>query len=97
MVTVADVLPADLDDLAGLYEELVGKPTNLAKLAENLVWMQSNPDYIVLAAKDTTSCLFPGVTAKMPMIAWVITWIWFKASRNICRLMNPIERNKFCV
>ena len=52
MIAVTDVLRTDLDGLARLYEELVGKPTNLAKMQDNFVWMHSNPDYIILAAKD---------------------------------------------
>lgn len=52
MIEVADVLISDLDALSGLYEELVGKPTNLARMRDNFIWMQSNPDYIILAARD---------------------------------------------
>ena len=42
---------AELPDVARLYEELAGKPTDSEKMEKNFVWMQSNPDYIVLGAK----------------------------------------------
>ena len=50
-VSVEPITLNELPDVARLYEELAGKPTDLGKMKHNFVWMQSNPDYVVLGAK----------------------------------------------
>jgi ribosomal protein S18 acetylase RimI-like enzyme len=42
----------DLDSLAQLYEELSGKETDLCKMKKNFKLMESNPNYVVLTAKE---------------------------------------------
>lgn len=42
----------DLDELAGLFQELTGESTDRIKMAENFRRMQANPDYILLGAQD---------------------------------------------
>ena len=42
----------DLESLAQLYEELSGEETNLCKMKENFKLMESNPNYVVLTAKE---------------------------------------------
>jgi len=42
----------DLASLAQLYEELSGEKTDLCKMKENFKVMESNPNYVVLIAKE---------------------------------------------
>jgi predicted N-acetyltransferase YhbS len=42
----------DLESLAQLYEELSGEETDLCKMKENFKLMESNPNYVVLTAKE---------------------------------------------
>jgi ribosomal protein S18 acetylase RimI-like enzyme len=51
MLTIDRIKREDLDDLAGLYCELVGEETNLNKMKKNFIWMEENPNYIILGAK----------------------------------------------
>jgi len=41
-----------MTSLAQLYEELIGNKTDTQKMKEQFAWMESNPDYVVLVAKD---------------------------------------------
>jgi GNAT superfamily N-acetyltransferase len=50
-VLVEPVALDELSDVARLYEELAGRPTDLGKMEQSFSWMQSNPDYVVLGAK----------------------------------------------
>jgi predicted N-acetyltransferase YhbS len=43
----------DLESLAQLYEELSGEETDINKMKENFKLMDSNPDYIIMVAKDS--------------------------------------------
>jgi GNAT superfamily N-acetyltransferase len=52
MITIEGITYEDLDDLANLYEELLGRKTNLSKFNENFDWINSNKDYILIGAKD---------------------------------------------
>ncbi len=52
MITIEKITYEDLDDLANLYEELLGRKTNLSKFNENFDWINSNKDYILIGAKD---------------------------------------------
>lgn len=51
MVTLAAVTAAELEQLAVLYEELIGQPTNRAKLAACFARVNENPDYYLAGAK----------------------------------------------
>lgn len=42
----------DLESLAQLYKELSGEETDLFKMKENFNWMASNPNYVILTAKE---------------------------------------------
>lgn len=42
----------DLQSLAQLYEELSGEETDSCKMKENFKFMESNPNYIILTAKE---------------------------------------------
>lgn len=42
----------DLESLAQLYEELIGEQTDFRKMRENFILMESNPNYVVLTAKE---------------------------------------------
>jgi len=42
----------DLESLAQLYAELVDEQTDFCRMRENFKLMESNPNYIVLTAKD---------------------------------------------
>lgn len=57
MVSIEPVSFDELPALAALYEELIDSKTNLDKMAESFRWMQSNPDYILLGAKDDNGLL----------------------------------------
>ncbi len=53
MVTFQIVSVDDLESLARLYEEeLVDEQTDFYKMRENFKWMESNPNYFVLTAKE---------------------------------------------
>lgn len=52
MITIMKITYDDLDNLANLYEELLGRKTNLQKLNENFDWINSNKDYLLIGAKD---------------------------------------------
>ncbi|MZP28645.1 GNAT family N-acetyltransferase [Heliobacterium undosum] len=52
MVSIQTASVSDLDSLADLYEELASKTTNVVKMREQFRWMDSNPDYVVLVAKE---------------------------------------------
>jgi len=42
----------DLESLAQLYEELSGEKTDLCRMKDNFKVMESNPNYILLTAKE---------------------------------------------
>lgn len=52
MLTVQDARAEDLESLAQLYEELSGQETDLCQIKENFKLMESNPNYVVLTAKE---------------------------------------------
>lgn len=52
MITIMKITYDDLDDLSNLYEELLGRKTNLQKFNENFDWINSNKDYLLIGAKD---------------------------------------------
>lgn len=52
MTIINEVSSDDLIELSNLYEELSGKKTNIEKMKENYDWINTNPDYILIGAKD---------------------------------------------
>jgi len=52
LLTLQTAAVDDLESLAKLYEELSGEETDLYKMKENFKLMESNPNYIVLTAKE---------------------------------------------
>ena len=52
MLTLEKATVDDLESLAQLYEELSGEETDLFEMKENFKLMESNPNYIVLTAKE---------------------------------------------
>lgn len=52
MYSIDRINEADLDELSVLYEELANKRTDRQKLKENFTWMNSNPDYLLIGAKE---------------------------------------------
>ena len=52
MLTLQVATSDDLESLAQLFEELSGGETDLCKMKENFTFMASNPNYIVLTAKE---------------------------------------------
>lgn len=52
MLTLQIATVNDLESLAQLYEELSGEETNLFQMKENFKLIESNPNYIVLTAKE---------------------------------------------
>lgn len=52
MLTVQDARAEDLESLAQLYEELSGQETDLCQMKESFKLMESNPNYVVLTAKE---------------------------------------------
>lgn len=57
MLTIQHAKDADLESLSKLYEELIGERTNLDKMNQNFRLMESNPNYIVLTAKEDNSVI----------------------------------------
>ncbi len=55
MVTLQIASVEDLESLAQLYEELAGEQTDFCKMRENFKLMESNPNYVVLIAKESNS------------------------------------------
>lgn len=51
MLTIDRIKESDLADLICLYEELSGKKTDMRKLKESFHYIDSNPDYLLIAAK----------------------------------------------
>lgn len=51
-ISIEHVSSDDLPEVAELYKELSGRCTNITKMRCSFNWMQSNPDYIVLGARD---------------------------------------------
>jgi ribosomal protein S18 acetylase RimI-like enzyme len=51
MMEIKKIEQNDLIDLASLFEELSGKPTDINLMLKNYEWMEKNGDYIVLGAK----------------------------------------------
>jgi len=52
MISIQFAAVSDLISLAKLFIELVGGKTDISKMREQFVFMESNPDYIVLVAKE---------------------------------------------
>jgi GNAT superfamily N-acetyltransferase len=52
LVTVEFATTDDMEPLAQLFEELVDEKTDLSKMSENFKRIASNPDYILLTAKE---------------------------------------------
>ena len=52
MITIEKIIYDDLSDLANLYEELLGRKTNLQKFNESFYLINSDKDYILIGAKD---------------------------------------------
>ncbi|WP_371380034.1 GNAT family N-acetyltransferase [Sporomusa aerivorans] len=52
MLTIAPVCAAELGELAGLYEQLTGRKSNLAVMANIFGKIINNQDYLLLGAKD---------------------------------------------
>lgn len=52
MLTLQIATIDDLESLAQLYEELIGEETDLCKMKENFKLMESNPNYMILTAKE---------------------------------------------
>lgn len=52
MVTLQIAMGDDLESLAQLYEELIDERTDLSKMKENFKLMETNPNYVVLTAKE---------------------------------------------
>jgi len=57
MITIEKITYNDIGDLVDLYEELLGRETNLEKFNENFNLINSNQNYILLGAKDKDKCL----------------------------------------
>jgi len=53
LLTLQTATVDDLESLAQLYEELSGEKTDICKMKENFKVMESNPNYVVLAAKES--------------------------------------------
>jgi GNAT superfamily N-acetyltransferase len=51
MLTVQKLTQSDLPELAVLYQELMGEPTNLEAMSATFQRMEANPAYLVLVAK----------------------------------------------
>jgi predicted N-acetyltransferase YhbS len=52
MVTVDRITRDDLCELAKLYEELIGKPTDLERMFESFEKIEKSSEYILIGAKD---------------------------------------------
>jgi len=52
LITIEKINSDDLIELSDLYEELSGNKTNIEKMKENYDWINTNPDYILIGAKD---------------------------------------------
>lgn len=55
MITIQLASASDLVSLANLFEELVGVKTDITKMRDQFYRIQSNPDYVVLVAKEKDS------------------------------------------
>lgn len=51
MIEISKVRAADLPELAVLYEELLGKPTDTDAMQTNYAIVDANPDYMLIGAK----------------------------------------------
>ena len=52
MLTLQTVTVDDLETLARLFEELSGEESDVCKMKENCKLIGSNPNYVVLTAKE---------------------------------------------
>ena len=52
MITLQTATADDLESLAQLFKELSGEVTDLYKMKENFKVMESNPNYVILTAKE---------------------------------------------
>ena len=52
MLALQTAIIDDLESLAQLYEELSGEKTDLCRMKDNFKVMESNPNYILLTAKE---------------------------------------------
>lgn len=52
MFRIEKINSNDLVELADLYKELSGNKTDMEKMKESFDWMNNNPDYILIGAKD---------------------------------------------
>ncbi|ADK16545.1 MULTISPECIES: GNAT family N-acetyltransferase [Clostridium] len=57
LVTITRITYDDLNDLSNLYEELLGKKTNLQKFKDKFTLINSNKNYILIGAKDSDNTL----------------------------------------
>lgn len=52
MIVISQICETDLAELSALYKELTGKKSNEKKLKENFVWINCDPNYLLIGAKD---------------------------------------------
>lgn len=52
MTHIERLTPVDGEALAGLYQELSGKTTDIEKMNRNLAWISANQDYFLIGAKN---------------------------------------------
>jgi predicted N-acetyltransferase YhbS len=55
LITIQLASAYDLVSLASLFEELVGEKTDITKMRDQFYRIQSNPNYVVLVAKERDS------------------------------------------
>lgn len=61
MITIDKIKRSDLVELASLYEELLGEKTNMENMKESFSRIDSNPDYMLVGAKDSEEKLLGSV------------------------------------
>jgi len=77
LITIQLASASDLVSLANLFEELVGEKTDITKMRDQFYRIQSNPDYVVLVAKERDSVV--GSVMGLFVMTWsvIVTRLWY--------------------
>lgn len=108
-LSIEEVQVHELEDLAILYDQLAGKPTNREKLRETFLKLEQRPDYVILGAKSQrqvigsiTGLLFYDMLEESQPYMYVDNVVVHEAhrckgiGRHLMREIEVIARQKQC-
>jgi predicted N-acetyltransferase YhbS len=102
MIQIVPLCQKDLNGLKELYDTGFGLNTNIEKMTENYRWIETNPNYIVLCAKNNNEVIgsligiinkdFKGDCKPFMVVENVIVAEEYRRMGIANSLMNNIDR-----